>query len=254
MSFFNWFSSKKESAEANWQEKRRSTRLDLAENELSFHLLHPEERDSGSTLVASVKNVSLFGCRVELESLAQGPKIEKGQIFVAALGVQGFAIPLKVEVVRVLSDRELGIRFRPPFPRELERLEKFLEPRFLGVSLREIDPASLQKEEKKNLRWFQGLNDTHLFSWVDTSSQAVVQQQLVFLEKVVEWRSDGALKTGHVRSDHSSKSSGPGWVESELLEFDPKINESTLQQARVLIQSARIDETVKKHFLDKVHP
>ncbi|MCB4757707.1 MAG: hypothetical protein LHV69_11885, partial [Elusimicrobia bacterium] len=188
------FSSDQENQPSNqihsdqWKEKRRSNRVDILKNELlEVHLLSPEkEPQSAVTLVTKVKNISLRGCRLFFKTTEERNRVKIGQSFVASLGIEDFAIPLTVEVVRVLNDLEAAILFKPPFPKELERLEKFLEPRCIGLSMREIDPSHIQGGMEKGLRWFHGVNETNLFSWIDQDRNTIIQQQLVFLDQVVE--------------------------------------------------------------------
>jgi hypothetical protein len=134
----------------------------------------------------------------------------------------------------------------------LDKLEKFLEPRCLGRSLREIDPSVLQKGLRKGLRWFQGMNDTNLFSWFDPVNGSVVQQQLVFLDHVVEWAGDAAVRTGSVRPDERAMQGDVAWIKAELLDFDPMTDPSVLSQARAVLESSQIDAAVKQIFLNKL--
>lgn len=260
-SFLNWIQSNNEpepkgTAEkktTDWNEKRRDNRVELEMGkQLVVHLLNKEVGDSASTLVASVRNVSVRGCWLIFNSPVERGKINAGQIFVASLAVDDFPIPLQVEVVRVASDREVAVRFKPPFPRELERLEKFLEPRCLGRSLREIDRAKLQKNQQKGLRWFQGVNETHLFCWTEPETKQVTQQQLVFLDRVVEWKEGFLVRTGMIRPDEKTAQGDLGWVKSELMDFDATPDSSTLHQAKTLLESSRIDATLKEIFLKKL--
>jgi len=236
----------------DWNEKRGGHRLELGgAGSLSVSLQVPTGGESSTVIGAFVTNVSMRGCRLEFVEAADRNKLYPAQILVASLDVQGFSIPLQLEVVRLSGTREAAVRFKAPFPRELERLEKFIEPRSLGRSLREIDPAALQRttEVGKGLRWFQGVNDTNLFSW-QTSSGHVVQQQLVFLDCVVEWRNGEAARTGRVRGESSS--AGRGWVPTELLDFDKTPDAGVLAKARTMILAAEIDPVIREAFLNQV--
>lgn len=239
--------------QGSWKEKRRSNRVEVLSDELlEVHLLSPEkEPPSAVTLVTQVKNISLRGCHLIFKDPAEKQRVQVGQSFVASLGVEDFAIPLTVEIVRFINDVEAAIYFKPPFPKELEKLEKFLEPRCLGLSLREIDPSHLQEEKEKGLRWFHGINETNLFSWFDSDRGVVVQQQLVFLDQVIEWRDGEKVKTGKIKDDRPGMAK-LGWVKSELMEFDPNPNPGLLDQAKALLVSSKIDPQVKKLFLEKL--
>jgi hypothetical protein len=252
-SFLDWFGKDESPGESagpqDWREKRNSNRVDLdPERSLGVNLQIPTGGDKASVVHANVKNVSMRGCRLEMATVADREKLYVAQVALASLDVDSFSIPLQLEVLRFVGEREVAVRFKPPFPRELEKLERFLEPRCLGRSLREIDPAALQKTaaDGKNLRWFQGVNETNLFSWLDAAGE-VTHQQLVFTERVVEWRAGAKARTGRVRSE--GRSSGPGWVPAELLEFDEKADSALLAQARTLLESSRIDSNMKDAFL-----
>lgn len=173
-----------------------------------------------------------------------------GQELNGVLNLDAFEIPLSLRIVRLIGSEDAGFRIRPPFPKELDRLERYLEPRFLGRSLREIDPKALQGEpgDQRTMRWFQGLNETNLFSWQDASG-AVVHQQLIFLERVIEWRGAEAPKTGRIRGD------GPGlagWVRADLLEFDAAPDTTAIGQAKILLENSGIDKVLKQKFLSKI--
>jgi hypothetical protein len=157
-------SSSKEDA-VKWKEKRRDNRIDLIPGkELTVHLLTPDSKEAAATLSARVRNVSMRGCSLVFANKADHDRAAIGTVFVATLAVDEFPIPLSVKVERSVGPLEVAAQFKPPFPRELDKLEKFLEPRCLGRSLREIDPSVLQKGLRKGLRWFQGVNKTSLFS------------------------------------------------------------------------------------------
>jgi hypothetical protein len=235
-----------------WKEKRRADRLDVGdENAVSARLLVPEAGDAGRTVEGFVRTVSVRNCSIELKAPADVNAFRVGQVCAATLVVEGAAVPLQVEVARVVKPNEVAVKFKPPFPRELKSLEKFLEPRFLGRSLREIDPARLQQKEGSPLRWFQGANETGLFSWADPKTGAIVQQQLVFLARVAEWGGKSALRTGRIREESGAFTRG--WVRSELLDFDAKSDAELLKQAGVLLNAAGIDDEVKKVFLEKIY-
>lgn len=238
----------------DWSEKRRDKRLDLPlESFLVVHLMSKDVTgDLAKTLAASVLNLSMRGCGLLFKNAEDCGRLAVKQVLVASLDVDGFSIPLQLEVIRMTGGNQVAVRFKPPFPRELEKLEKFLEPRFLGRSLREIDPSKLQMNQQKGFRWFQGVNDTHLFTWMDAQSGVISQQQLVFLGKVVEWKSSGPIQTGAVRSDDRAASGDVGWVKAELMDFDTKAAPETLKQAKVLVESSNIDLAVRTIFLEKL--
>ncbi len=260
-SFLNWIQNdgsdnkgSKQNESIDWTEKRRDNRLDLATDKpLRVHLMSEEaEGKLASTLVATVRNVSVRGCGLVFESAADCQRLKAKQVLLASLAVDDFPIPLQVEVVRLINDKEAAIRFRPPFPRELEKLEKFLEPRCLGRSLREIDPAKLQKDQQKGFRWFQGVNETHLFSWMSPETKQISQQQLVFLDHVVEWKEGDVVRSGMIRPDERRARGEVGWVKSDLLDFDAVADAAVVAQARTIVESCAIDGDIKNTFLKKI--
>ena len=241
-----------EKAESNWTEKRRSNRIDLRDADvLKVHLLKAVGGSQGETIIAEMKNVSLRGGRLIFKNESDLKNIAEGDILTASLGVDEFPIPVNVQVVRMHGKLEAAVKFKAPFPKELEKLEKFLEPRCLGNSLREIDPSSLKDGDKGNFRWYHGVNDTSLFSWHDESGE-IIQQQMVFLEKVVEWTKDEPLKTGKIKSEVGLGEKQYGWVRSEIMEFDESPNRQILDQARTILESGKLDKKVKDSFLNRI--
>jgi len=255
--FFSKVFRKESSREGNLAgraEKRVNARVALSpRDQLQVHLLEPGLGEVGSVLVGSVLNVSLRGLGVRLKSPEEKAKINLGQEMAAAIEIEKFSVPLTVEVVRFFGDVGIGLRFKPPYPRELAELEKFLEPRFLGPTLREIKSEALQQTDDKVLRWFHGENETQLFSWTAKSDGSILQQQLIFLERVVEWGKGIPLRTGKVRSSEEPGAAGRfGWVRSELLEFDREPDKDLLEQVGSLLKCSEIEEKVKSEFLIKI--
>jgi len=226
-------------------EKRRESRLDVGETPPLVVTLN-----LAATKPAQVVNVSARGLRLKLDGTLRAA-LSVGQDLTGTLALDDTDIPLNLRVIRLIGDVEAGFRIRPPFPKELERLERYLEPRFLGRSLREIDPAKLQRDpgDSRTMRWFQGLNDTNLFSWEDAGG-AVVQLQLVFLERVVEWSGTSGTRTGRIRGEGATL---PGWVKADLLEFDAAADADVLHEARVLLENAGIASKIKETFLSKIY-
>lgn len=238
----------------DWVEKRLNPRIGLSVSDsLAVHLLEPGSGDIGTTLVASVVNVSLRGLGIKLAVKEDQQKVRPGQEMVATVVIDDFSVPLTVEVVRYVGDDGLGVRFKPPFPKELVQLERFLEPRAVGPSMREIRTEALQQGEEKTLRWFQGVNDTHLFTWSNKKDGAVLQQQLIFVDRVVEWGQAIPFRTGRIQKEDESSASGRyGWVRSELLDFDGTPDAEFLHQAQILLQSSWLPSEVRNMFLLKI--
>ncbi len=227
------------------QEKRREARLDVGEPAITMTLDGPD----GTVVSAEVVNVSARGLRLRIAPPARA-LLTVGQDFTGSLQLEKFEIRMTVRLVRLIGENEGGFRIRTPFPKDLDRLERYLEPRFLGKSLREIDPAMLQRQsgETKLMRWFQGHNETSLFSW-DNESGDVAHQQLLFLERVVEWDLASPVRTGRIRGEGPGLS---GWVKADLLEFDTSPDAELVARARILIGNSSIDSKVKEIFLAKV--
>lgn len=267
-SFLNWLNnepsgeSRANIGKTDWNEKRRDNRVDLPDQKgLKVHLMSEEAgKESATTLVAEIRNVSVRGCGLVFENAADRNRLKLNQVLLASLAVEDFPIPLQIEVIRLMGEKEAAVKFKPPFPRELEKLEKFLEPRCLGRSLREIDPAKLQKNQpvdtpagqQKGLRWFQGVNETSLFTWEEPGTAKVTQQQLIFLDRVVEWKDGGSVRTGQIRPDERADAGKVGWVESELMDFDRTPAAPILAQARTLLESSQIEQKVRQAFLEKL--
>jgi hypothetical protein len=74
----------------------------------------------------------------------------------------------------------------------------------------------------------------------------------VFLESVVEWQEGSGLRTGRVQPDASSSEGDVDWVKSELLDFDSSANPAVLAQAQAILESSKINDVVKKKFLEKL--
>jgi hypothetical protein len=229
-------------------DKRQSPRVDAAEMQpVALHVLLPAGESDGDVVAAQVVNISMAGCRVIGPGTARA--VTAGAMFVGTLVVAGEPIPVNLELVRVSSSGEWGLRFRAPFPRELEKLKRFLEPRFLGRTLREISADVLQRGGG-DMRWFQGANDTHLFSW--SSGGKVAQQQLVFRDGVVEWRGAEPPRTGKLDPERSTRDAAYGRPSSDLISFDATAEAALIASARALVESSSIDETVRAAFLEKV--
>ncbi len=255
--FLNHIFSQKDASSretpVNWNEKRKHNRVEFKDNQgLFVHLLSPEGAGSARTLGATVRNLSVRGCWLNFPSSVDRDRLNVGGEFVATLAVDDFPIPLHVEVIRLIGDTEAAIRFKPPFPRELEKLERFLEPHCLGMSLREIDQASLQNVKETGMRWFQGVNETNLFSWTDVQTKDIVQQQLLFLGNVVEWTKTNPLRTGRIRGEEPSLSPTVGWIKAELLEFHAAPEEKLILHAKTILEASGVSADVRNIFLNKL--
>lgn len=237
----------------SWDEKRRSNRVDVFPgDEIFLYLLGSEPDETGKRIAAQVRNVSLRGCRMVFKDSSAREGVRLGQMYVATLDVEEFSIPLQIEVIRLIGNEEVAVRFKPPFPRELERLEKFLEPRCLGMSMREIDPAKLKKQGQDLFHWFQGINETQLYCWMDSERSDIVQMQLIFLERVVEWKKDGGLATGRVKADAPSSEMKYGWAKAELLDFDSEVDPRVVSQATALVESMNKNKKIRDLVIQKL--
>jgi len=239
--------------DSDWSEKRRSSRTDLSHDDnLKLHLATTDSAFPSVTLVGWIRNVSMSGCRIHFDKKEHLKELHVGQVLNASIIVDGFSIPLQIETCRIVEEDVAAIRFKSPYPQELKKLERFLEPRTLGSSLREIDPKSLKTDTNNHMRWFHGINETSLFIWSHADNKEINQIQLIFLDQVVEWREGEKLKTGMIKQDTPNSQMSYGWVKSELMEFHPTPVPALLSEAKILMESSSIDLKVKCKFLEKL--
>ncbi len=107
-----------------------------------------------------------------------------------------------------------------------------------GASLREIDPASLSKDDDgAQVRWFMGDNGTELFAWSHPPA-APHHLQLVFARVSVEWDQERGLVTGSFKS--GSTSSG-GRYDPYLLSVGARADLEVCRSALSLLRAAKVD-------------
>ena len=106
-----------------------------------------------------------------------------------------------------------------------------------GSRLREVRKDLLRQQPGQAQRWFQGPDGCDLFLWYDGGG-ALAQVQATFEGRVVEWSPLEGLRTGRLVSFDPLR---PLDDRGKLV-FDPRPAAETLQLARVLLESARVDE------------
>ena len=106
-----------------------------------------------------------------------------------------------------------------------------------GSRLREVRKDLLRQEPGQTQRWFQGPDGCDLFLWYDPPG-ALSQVQATFEGRVIEWSPTEGLRTGRLVSFDPLRPLD----DRGKLEFDPRPDAETLQLARVLLESARVDE------------
>ena len=110
-----------------------------------------------------------------------------------------------------------------------------------GLSLREIDPASLVPDEDgARVRWYLGDNGTELFAW-SHGEDAPHHLQLVFARVSVEWSSQRGLVTGAFRT--GATSSG-GRYDPYMLSVGQQIDPEVCDSARKLLERCAIEAGV----------
>ncbi|MFN0118716.1 MAG: hypothetical protein ACKVQC_10570 [Elusimicrobiota bacterium] len=256
MSLKNWFgfnkSNDKESSDQSlsWNEKRKQFRLELDDHpKPRIFLLKPESGEIDKFPLGNVKNISLRGCRMVFQNIEDVQRLKEGQIYSSSLEIEDFSLLLQLKVVRFISKDNVAFQFVAPFPKDFNQLEWFVEPKIVGQSLREIDPTALQQKPGQALRWFQGVNETHLFIWFDQQQQTPKEIQLVFMNNVFEWDHVQGIKTGKIKEDLIGEAQR-SWVRSELIEMDSQLSKDLLKSAKSLISSSTLEGSIKKFFLE----
>lgn len=106
-----------------------------------------------------------------------------------------------------------------------------------GSRLREVRKDLLRQWPGQTQRWFQGPDGCDLFLWYD-AGRDLSQIQLTFERRVVEWAREEGLHTGRLVSFDPLRPLD----DRAKLEFDPRPDPETLELARVLLESAQVDE------------
>jgi hypothetical protein len=106
-----------------------------------------------------------------------------------------------------------------------------------GSRLREVRKDLLRQRPEQTQRWFQGPDGCDLFLWYDGHG-ALSQAQITFERRAVEWSPEEGLRTGRLVAFNPLRP----LTDQSRLEFDRRPDKETLELARVLLESARIDE------------
>ena len=106
-----------------------------------------------------------------------------------------------------------------------------------GARLREVRGDLLRKDQPGRQRWFQGPEGCDLFLWYGEGT-GLVQVQLTFAGRVIEWSEAEGLRTGKLVSFdplHPEQDQG-------RLVFDRAAGPETLRLARALLEKASVDD------------
>jgi len=106
-----------------------------------------------------------------------------------------------------------------------------------GSRLREVRRDLLRQQPGQTQRWFQGPDGCDLFLWYD-EREGLSHIQLTVERRVVEWTLAEGLRTGRVVAFDPLRPLN----DQGKLEFDPRPDGEALELARVLLESARVDE------------
>ena|SRR5438105_6404060 len=106
-----------------------------------------------------------------------------------------------------------------------------------GSRLREVRKDLLRQQPGQTQRWFQGPDGCDLFLWYD-ERKGLSQIQLTVERRVVEWTLAEGLRTGRLVAFNPLRPLN----DQGKLEFDPRPDGDALELARVLLESARVDE------------
>lgn len=105
-----------------------------------------------------------------------------------------------------------------------------------GARLREVRKELLRQQPGSTQRWFQGPDGCDLFLWSD-DAHGLVQLQLTFERRVVEWSVAAGLRTGRLASFNPLT---PDDDRGRLV-FDAAIDAETMELARSLLADANVD-------------
>ena len=106
-----------------------------------------------------------------------------------------------------------------------------------GARLREVRRELLRQEPGGTQRWFQGPDGCDLFLWYREQG-GLVQIQVTFARRVVEWTEVDGVRTGKLVSFNPRQ---PTRDQGRLL-FDRDRDPQTLTLARALLERAPIDD------------
>src|SRR5207244_5513448 len=95
----------------------------------------------------------------------------------------------------------------------------------------------LRKDPQGLQRWFQGPSGCDLFLWYREPS-GLVQIQLTFLGRAIEWTDSEGVRTGRLVSFDPFQ---PEHDQGRLI-FDRAADGETLRQARALLERASVDD------------
>jgi hypothetical protein len=208
-------------------ERRATPRLTLDGTPLDPTVLSPR---------GQVQNISRGGLRLQgIDASATH--------FEGVVCVDGTDVAVQAEIV-CRGDLWIGLRLTSTRPDWMEVTDAFLSPLELGARLREVDPELVRQDDPDaQIRWFYGGPTCELHLWC---TGAVMQAAQLYLgDRVVHWRKDRGLSTGHVEGTGAGR---VGYAASALVRNDVAADESTLLFARRLLRHAPIPPEVVALF------
>ena len=106
-----------------------------------------------------------------------------------------------------------------------------------GARMREVRRDLLRQESGGTQRWFQGPDGCDLFLWYREPG-GLVQIQLTFHHRIIEWSEAEGLRTGRLISFdplHPNQ-------DQARISFDRAAERETLLSARALLEQAPVDD------------
>lgn len=118
--------------------------------------------------------------------------------------------------------------------------------------------AAREEEDSQGVAtvWHQGSHRTELLSWVQRDAAGrptILRQQLSVMGLVVDWRDQGALRTGQARKDDEN-SSASLITRPQFVDYEPTPRPRTLEIAAVLLRQVPRPDRYTEHLRRLVDP
>jgi len=107
---------------------------------------------------------------------------------------------IAVSVTIVFKKNQVaGAKINPLESKEIRKIIRFVTPKDLGASLKEIDPNFVrQTDSRKKLRWYFGKNNTEVLIWRNEKRELVEFMMIFFVYAVSGNISKETLQTANV--------------------------------------------------------